>query len=77
MVGEVIADPISSLPLQEVVKPEDKVVIIPDDFGRLTPKRDRLTCLIDHLVRFRLAYSEIFLYLNHQESSYQKLLKPK
>jgi nickel-dependent lactate racemase len=59
MVSRSIADPIGTPPLEKVVKPTDKVVIIVDDFARPTPKKEMLTCLTDHLVRFGVAYHQI------------------
>ena len=59
MVSESITNPIGTLPLKEIIKPSDKVVIIVDDFARPTPKREILTCLIDHLVEFGIRYDQI------------------
>ena len=59
MVSESIAHPIGTLPLEKIVKPTDKVVIIVDDFARPTPKKEMLTCLIDHLIRFGVTYHQI------------------
>ena len=52
MVSESIANPIGTLPLGQFMKATDRVVIIVDDFARPTPKREILTCLIDHLEKF-------------------------
>jgi len=52
MVSESIANPIGTLPFQEMIKPTDKMVIIVDDFARPTPKQEILKSLIGHLKKF-------------------------
>jgi nickel-dependent lactate racemase len=52
MVSDSIAHPIGTLPLGQLMKAADRVVIIVDDFARPTPKREILSCLIDHLEKF-------------------------
>jgi nickel-dependent lactate racemase len=47
------------LPLGQLMKANDRVVIIVDDFARPTPKREILTCLIDHLEKFGLEDNQI------------------
>ena len=59
MVSESIANPIGTLPLDKTIKPKDKVVIIIDDFARPTPKKEMLTCLIDHLKGFGVKDNQI------------------
>jgi nickel-dependent lactate racemase len=59
MVSDSIAHPIGTLPLGQLVKANDRVVIIVDDFARPTPKREILTCLIDHLEKFGLKDNQI------------------
>jgi len=59
MVSESISNPIGTLPLQEMVKPGDQMVIIVDDFARPTPKREILKALIGHLSKFGINHSQI------------------
>jgi nickel-dependent lactate racemase len=59
MVSDSIAHPIGTLPLGQLMKANDRVVIIVDDFARPTPKREILTCLIDHLEKFGLKDNQI------------------
>ena len=59
MVSESIANPIGTLPLQEMIKPTDKTVIIVDDFARPTPKQEILKSLIGHLKKFGINHSQI------------------
>jgi nickel-dependent lactate racemase len=59
MVSDSITHPIGTLPLGQLMKANDRVVIIVDDFARPTPKREILTCLIDHLEKFGLKDNQI------------------
>jgi nickel-dependent lactate racemase len=59
MVGDSIAHPIGTLPLEQFMKATDRVVIIVDDFARPTPKREMLMCLIDHLEKFGVKDNQI------------------
>ena len=59
MVSESIANPIGTLPLGQLMKATDRVVIIVDDFARPTPKREILTCLIDHLEKFGVKDNQV------------------
>lgn len=59
MVKESVVNPIDTLPLEKAIKPNDKVVIIVDDFARPTPKKEIVTCLIDHLQRFGVQHDQI------------------
>jgi nickel-dependent lactate racemase len=59
MVSESIANPIGTLPLGKLMKATDRVVIIVDDFARPTPKREILTCLIDHLEKFGVKDNQV------------------
>ncbi len=59
MVNESIANPIGTLPLKDNIKPTYKVVIIVDDFARPTPKKEILTCLIDHLEKSGISHKQI------------------
>jgi nickel-dependent lactate racemase len=59
MVNESIAHPIGTLPLKDMIKPTDKVVIVVDDLSRPTPKREMLTSLIDHLETIGMSHNRI------------------
>ena len=59
MTSESIANPIGALPLEKAIHPPHRVVIIIDDFARPTPKKEMLTCLIDHLGRFGVKDDQI------------------
>jgi nickel-dependent lactate racemase len=59
MVGEALEKPIGSAPLAKLVKSTDKVAIIIDDFTRPTPKREILSCLLDHLDKYGVAKKQI------------------
>ena len=59
MVSDSIAHPIGTLPLGQLMKATDRVVIIVDDFARPTPKREILTCLIDHLEKFGVKDNQV------------------
>jgi nickel-dependent lactate racemase len=59
MVNESIADPIGTLPLKDMIKSTDKVVIVVDDLSRPTPKKEMLTSLIDHLENIGISHNQI------------------
>jgi nickel-dependent lactate racemase len=59
MVSESIANPIGTLPLREMIRSKDKIVIIVDDFARPTPKMEILKSLIGDLKKFGINYSQI------------------
>ena len=58
MVNESIADPIGTLPLKDMIKSTDKVVIVVDDLSRPTPKKEIVTCLIDNLERIGISHNQ-------------------
>jgi nickel-dependent lactate racemase len=59
MVNESITNPIGTLPLKDIIKSTDKVVIVVDDFARPTPKKEILTCLIDNLEKIGISHNQI------------------
>jgi nickel-dependent lactate racemase len=59
MVEEAIETPIGTPPLNALIKPSDKIAIVLDDFTRPTPKKEMLTCLIDHLETYGIGYEQI------------------
>jgi nickel-dependent lactate racemase len=59
MVNESLANPVGTLPLKEIVKSTDKVIVIVDDFARPTPKKEILACLVDNLEQFGISHNQI------------------
>ncbi len=59
MVTQSIANPIGAPPLKELIKPSDSVTIVVDDMTRPTPKKEILTCLLDHLEAFGVSRDRI------------------
>jgi nickel-dependent lactate racemase len=59
LISESIANPVDTLPLADLVKGKDRIVIIVDDLARPTPKKTILTCLIDHLHEYGVRNAQI------------------
>src|SRR5512136_251959 len=59
MVSDSIAHPIGTLPLEQLMKATDRVVIIVDDFARPTPKKEMLMSLIGYLEKFGVKDNQI------------------
>lgn len=49
MLEESLSHPIGTPPLREMVRPEDRILLLVDDLTRPTPKKEILTFLIRHL----------------------------
>ncbi len=61
MTSESLANPIGTLPLEEIIQPSHKILIIADDMARPTPKKEILACLIDNLSRLGLKDDQIHI----------------
>ncbi|MEJ2725380.1 MAG: nickel-dependent lactate racemase [Deltaproteobacteria bacterium] len=59
MVANAIGNPIGTSPLKSLMKPTDRVTVILDDMTRPTPKREILTCLLDHFKAFGVPMDRI------------------
>jgi nickel-dependent lactate racemase len=59
MVTQAIGNPIGTPPLKDLIKPSDRVTIVVDDMTRPTPKKEILTCLLDHLEAFGVSRDRI------------------
>jgi nickel-dependent lactate racemase len=59
MVTHSIGNSIGTPPLEKLIKPSDSVTIVVDDMTRPTPKKEILTCLLDHLKAFGVSGDRI------------------
>lgn len=61
MINRSLRSPIGSPPLKELIKATDNIVILVDDFTRPTPKKEILSCLIDHLDEIGINHKNIHI----------------
>jgi nickel-dependent lactate racemase len=59
MVNQSLSNPIGSPTLNDLVKPRDKVLILVDDRTRPTPRREIVSCLLDHLTKIGIGDEQI------------------
>jgi nickel-dependent lactate racemase len=59
MVDEAITHPAGSLPLAELLKNKDKILIIVDDIARPTPKKEILSALVRRLEKYGIRKNQI------------------
>lgn len=78
MIREALDSPIGSLPIENIIKPGQKICIITDDITRLTPVKEILSELLSRLGNAGIAKEDIIIVIalgSHRKMTCEEMIK--